>query len=143
MHDSDNQCPKCGTVTAHGACPVCQKATEVLETSTPPAPVKRPPAAPGMTLTKLYHKAVAEVNRLKEEIDNCTHDWVELEPKIGSCKIDLGEPRGTETVWILRQMRDCQTCGAHEARLKFAPDNDWSIWRTVAQDNSVASEVTE
>jgi hypothetical protein len=98
---------------------------------------QRPLAAPPKaTLTELYHKTVAEVSKLKEEIDNCTHVWAKLEPKIGSCKIDLGEPRGAETVWILRQMRDCLTCGAHQARLKFAPDNDWSIWRTVAQNNS-------
>jgi len=139
MHDDDNKCTVCGTVTPYGECPVCKKAeapAEAPEIVKPvvPAPVVPEPLPAVETLTVLYKRAVAEVARLKEAIDNCIHDWDESEPKIGKCTLDLGEPRGTETVWVLRQTRDCLLCGDHQARMKFAPDDNWSPWKPVLPD---------
>jgi len=143
----------------HGACPVCNKATapeepQILDLTDAPhvppieeAPVveQRPPVAPPPveTLSVLYHKAVAEVERLKDMIHNCIHDWDESEPVMGSCKMDMGELHGTQMVWILRQTRDCQICGVQEVRVKFAPEDNWAGWKVVVDKPETPSETGE
>jgi len=80
------------------------------------------------SLSLQHHKALAEVARLKEKIDDCVHEWIEGEQHTATHTLELGESIGSSDVWVLRQVRDCQVCGLHECRTKYQPNWDWSPW---------------
>jgi hypothetical protein len=66
-----------------------------------------------------------EVVRLKKEIDDCPHDFVERETKVKSHFTGEGHGRW---VWAHCQFRYCKTCGLVHKRVQLEPCGPWGNW---------------